>query len=635
MSALESSRACARPTATAKLLGHTQSVGTLRALPHLRRLVSFVRPYWRLASLALLMLCMLVVLDLAIPRMIQRIIDEGIAKHDRSVVVQTAIAMLGISVLSTLIAVANNVFSVRVGEGVARDLREALFVKIQQYSFGNLDRQKTGQLLVRLTSDVNAVKLLAQVSLRIGTRAPLMMLGSLGLMISTSPRLALAMLPLLLLTSLIVTFFIVKMEPLFKEVQRRLDTLNNVLQENIAGARLVKALVRADYEAARFETANEAMAAQSIKVMQTMSSMSPALTLCINVGVVIVIGYGGTHAIRGDLSLGQIVAFSNYLMTTMAPLLLLTLLSNTWASGFASLGRVAEILDSTPDVRDTDDASALTPGEHADVRFDRVSFSYAGANTEPVLREISFEATPGKTIAILGSTGAGKSTLVNLIPRLYDVTSGSVRVGGHDVRGLTRDSLLASVGVVPQETLLFSGTLRDNIRYGRPNASDEEVVSAAKAAQAHEFISKMVDGYDSRVEQRGSNFSGGQKQRIAIARALLMQPRILVLDDSTSAVDVETETKIQQALAANRSERTTFVVAQRISTVLDADIILVLDQGRIVARGTHSDLMNTSEVYREIYDSQLGNRPGAGASSDTDAVASASTKVPAEEESAT
>jgi ATP-binding cassette subfamily B protein len=574
----------------------------------LRRLLGFVKPYWRLAVLALVMLCALVAMDLAIPRMIQRIIDQGILGRDRPLVLRTALMMLGISALSTVLAVANNVFSVRVGEGVARDLREALFLKIQRYSHENLDQQKTGQLLVRLTSDVNAVKTLTQVSLRIGTRAPLLMLGSLALMITTSRALALTMLPLLLVTSLLIAFFLVKMEPLFRLVQQKLDAVNTVLQENIAGARLVKALVRAEHEEARFEVASEEMTLRSIEVMQRMSTMTPALTMCINAGVVIVIWVGGAQSIRGELSLGQIVAFTNYLLTTMSPLVMMTLLSNVWAAGLASLRRLAEIHEAVPAVQDAEGALPVDPQARADVRFDEVSFTYAGEQCEPVLSGVTFSAQQGQTVAILGSTGAGKSTLVNLIPRFYEVSSGTVSVFGHDVRALQQASLLGSIGVVPQESVLFSGTVRDNIRYGRPEASEAEVIAAAKAAQAHDFIARMPQGYDSRVEQRGANFSGGQKQRLAIARALLLRPRILILDDSTSAVDVETETRIQAALAETRAERLTFVVAQRISTVLDADLILVLEHGRIVARGTHAALMESSPVYREIYDSQLGRR---------------------------
>ncbi len=572
----------------------------------LRRLLGFVQPYRRMAIAALVLLTAMVVLDLAIPRMIQHIIDEGIGHRDRGVVVRTALVMLGISAVSTAIAIANNITSVRVGEGVARDLREALFLKIQQYSFGNLDRQKTGPLLVRLTSDVGAVKSLTQISLRIGTRAPLLMLGSVALMFATSRHLALFILPLLLVTTALIAFFVLRMEPLFRLVQQKLDVVNNVLQENIAGARLVKALVRAQHEGERFERANEDMTMRSIRVMQLMSTMTPALTMCINVGVVIVIGFGGQQSIDGELSVGQIVAFTNYLFTTMTPLIMMTMLSNTWASGLASLRRMDEILESVPDVVDAPDARELPAAATAEVAFDDVSFTYGGEGRDKVLCEITLAAAPGKTVAILGSTGAGKSTLVSLIPRFYDVTSGALRAFGSDVRELTQDSLVRQVGFVPQESVLFSGTVRDNIRYGRPDASDKDVVAAARAAQAHDFITKMAQGYDSRIEQRGANLSGGQKQRIAIARALLVDPKLLILDDSTSAVDVETETRIQQALAEKKEGRTTFVVAQRISTVLDADVIVVLEKGRIVAQGTHPELMVASPIYREIYDSQLG-----------------------------
>lgn len=573
---------------------------------NLRRLVGFVRPYARLAAGALAMLTILVAMDLAIPRLIQRIIDQGIAHHDRGVVIQTALVMLGISVLSALFAIANNHFSVRVGEGVARDLREALFLRIQGWSFGNLDRQKTGQLLVRLTSDVAMVKALTQVSLRIGTRAPLMMLGSLVLLVATNHHLAFTLLPLLLLTAGLIAFYVLRMEPLFREVQGKLDVLNGVLQENVSGARVVKAFVRGDYEAERFARANDAMTRRSIRVMQVTSSMTPALTMCINAGVVVVIWFGGLQSIRGELSLGQIVAFTNYLMTTMTPLVMMTMLSNTWASGLASLERAGEILDTVPDVKDAANAAVVPDDARGEVDFAAVDFTYGGEASAAVLHAIELHAEPGKTIAILGSTGAGKSTLVSMIPRFYDATAGTVRVFGADVRGLTQDSLVSRIGFVAQETVLFSGTIADNVRYGRPDASDEDVERAARAAEAHEFIAKLPDGYASRVEQRGSNFSGGQKQRIAIARALLVDPTILVLDDSTSAVDVETETRIQSALAETKRTRTTFVVAQRISTVLDADVILVLDKGCLVATGTHAELMTTSAVYREIYDSQLG-----------------------------
>ncbi len=329
--------------------------------------------------------------------------------------------------------------------------------------------------------------------------------------------------------------------------------------------------------------------------------------MCINIGMVIVIWAGGLQSIHGNLSIGQIVAFTNYLMTTMTPLTMMTMLSNTWASGIASARRMNEVLDTVPEVQDAPDAITLPETARGKIAFENVSFHYNGNTDESVLEGINLVVEPGQTVAILGATGAGKSTLINLIPRFYDVSSGRITIDGIDLRQVQEDALLTQIAIVPQETILFSGTVRDNIRYGNPTASDDEVVAAAKAAQAHDFIMSFTQGYDTHVEQRGANLSGGQKQRIAIARALLTHPKILILDDSTSAVDVETETKIQDALEAQAFKHTSLVVAQRISTVLRADKIVVIDEGRIVAEGTHQELMQSSPIYQEIYDSQLGN----------------------------
>jgi ATP-binding cassette subfamily B multidrug efflux pump len=570
------------------------------------KLLHLVKPYWRRSVVALTLLTSLVFMDLSIPRLIQRIIDQGINQQNQAVILQTSAIMLGISLLSTVIAIGNNITSVQVSENVGRDLRDAIFSKIQSFSYGNLDRMKTGQLIVRLTSDSQAVQRLFQVSLRIGTRAPLLMLGSLILMFNTSPLLALEIIPLLLVTSVVIIFFISRMEPLFLSVQQRLDRLNNVLQENISGARLVKAFVRADFENERFESANEGFTSNSVSVMRFMSTMSPALTVFVNIGMVIVIWAGGLQAIRGTMTVGQIVAFTNYLLTTMAPLVMMTMLSQTWANGIASAKRVNQVLEVTPDVQDQLGARKLPSNTPGRVVFDNVSFHYNGTSDEPVLSGVNLVAEPGETVAILGATGSGKSSLVNLVPRFYDISSGHLSIDGMDIHQLTQESLLANIGVVPQETVLFSGTVKDNIRYGRPDASDDDVIAAAKAAQAHDFIMELPQGYDTHVEQRGANFSGGQKQRLAIARALILHPSLLILDDSTSSVDVETEIHIQQALENQQYNHTSFVVAQRISTVLTADKIIVMDHGRVVARGTHKELMKSSPIYQEIYASQLG-----------------------------
>jgi len=571
------------------------------------KLFRFVKPYWKKSVLSLVLLTAVVVMDLAIPRLVQRIIDQGITPHDMKVVTSTFLLMLGISVLDTIFAIGNNIYSVQVGEGVARDLREAIFLKIQSFSFGNLDRMKTGQLMVRLSSDSSVIQRVVQISLRIGTRAPLIMIGSIILMFNTDQHLALTMLPLLLVTSAIIVFFALKMGPLFLTIQQKLDKLNTVLQENIAGVRVVKAFVRARHEADRFEAANEDFTDRNIKVMQFMSTMGPALSVCVNIGIVIVIWAGGLQSIHGNVTTGQLVAFINYLQTALGPLMIMVNLANVWAAGMASAERVNEVLEEVPEVQDTLEAPALPASTRPRVVFENVGFHYNGSTDMPVLEGINLTVEPGQTVAILGATGAGKSTLINLIPRFYDASEGRVLIDGVDIRNVKQDSLLAQVGIVPQETVLFSGTVRDNIRYGRPDAPDEEVVAAAKAAQAHEFILDLEGGYDTHVEERGVNLSGGQKQRIAIARALLIRPSILILDDSTSSVDVETETKIQSALDELMKGRTSFVVAQRISTVLKADKIVVIDKGQIAAEGTHRELLQSSPIYQEIYASQLGN----------------------------
>jgi len=573
---------------------------------HIRKLLHFVKPYWRRSLVALVLLIAVVLIDLAIPRLIQRIIDQGINGQNMQVVISMTVLMLAISAFQTLFAIGNNILSIQVGESVARDLREALFLKIQSFSFGNLDHLNTGQLMVRLSSDTGAFQRMVQVSLRIGTRAPLLMVGSLILMFVTDSRLALMVLPVLLATSAVIVFFVSRMGPLFLTVQKKLDRLNMVLQENVAGVRLVKAFVRADHEGGRFAEANEDYTDRNIRVMRFMATLSPAMSILVNIGMVIVIWAGGIQSVRGGVSVGQIVAFINYLHTTMGPLGIMVMLANVVAAATASSERINEVLDTVPEVQDIPNPLAL-PAEHCkQVAFQGVSFHYNGTNDGLVLNGVDLVAEPGQSVAILGATGAGKSSIVNLVPRFYDVAAGKVTWNGVDIRQVRQSDLLTQIGVVPQETVLFSGSVRDNIRYGKPGAGEEEVIAAAKAAQAHDFIMNLPEGYDTRIEERGVNLSGGQKQRIAIARALLLKPSILIFDDSTSSVDVETETKIQQAMEEWMKDSTSFVVAQRISTVLHADKIVVVDEGRIVAQGTHGQLMQSSPVYQEIYASQLG-----------------------------
>jgi ATP-binding cassette, subfamily B, multidrug efflux pump len=576
-------------------------------MKHIRILFPFIKPYWKWSIISLVLLTCVVLMDLAIPRLIQRIIDQGINQNDMQVVVTTTAMMLGISLFQILFALGNNHFSIQVGESVARDIREALFLKIQSFSFGNLDHINTGQLMVRLSSDTNAFQRMVQVSLRIGTRAPLLMLGSLILMFVTDSRLALMVMPVLLVTFGVIIFFVTRMGPLFMLVLRKLDKLNTVLQENIAGVRLVKAFVRADFENERFAEINEDYTDQNIRVMRFMATLFPIMGLLVNIGMVIVIWAGGIQSIQGGVSVGQIVAFINYLQTTMGPLGIMVMLANVVAAATASAERINEVLEEIPEVQDAPDAVSLLEGRAQRIRFEGVNFHFNGTNNASVLRGVDLVAEPGQTVAILGATGAGKSSIVNLVPRFYDVAGGQVTWNDMDIRQVKQSDLLQQIGVVPQETILFSGMVRDNIRYGRPSASDDEVIAAAQASQAHDFIMNLPEGYDTRIEERGVNLSGGQKQRIAIARAILLRPAVLILDDSTSSVDVETETMIQNAMKEWMNDSTSFVVAQRISTVLHADKIIVVDEGQIVAQGTHNELMKSSRVYQEIYASQLGD----------------------------
>lgn len=590
----------------------------LANMPLLRRFLPLLRPYRRSVALAWFCLTALVILDLSIPRLIQRVIDQGIRAQNQDVVVHTGLLMLLISLLSMLMAVGNNFLSVKVGEGVARDLREQVFLKIQSLSFGNLDRMKTGGLMVRLTSDTAAAQRIVNISLRIGARAPLLMLGSFMLMVRTSPSLALTLLPLILLTLGVIWWFIGRMEPLFLMVQQKFDRLNIVLQENVSGVRLIKAFVRADHEGGRFAAANTEFTRHSIRILRFMSAMSPLLTLCVNAGMVAVIWFGGLAAARGELTVGQIVAFTNYLLTTLTPLAMMAMLSSAWANGVASARRLGDLLAMEPEVVDREHALSLAEAGLADapvrIEFERVSFRYAngaagenGDAGEWIVRDVDLTIEPGMTLAILGSTGAGKTTLINLVPRFYEATSGRILFNGVDIRDLQQAALRSLIAVTPQETILFSGTVADNIRYGAPHASDAEVEAAAEAAQAHAFILRLPQGYQTRIEERGGNLSGGQKQRIAIARALLTRPRILILDDSTSAVDVDTETRIQDALERLPFQHTRLVAAQRVSTALAADRIVILEKGRVASQGTHDQLLAGCPIYQEIYASQLGN----------------------------
>jgi ATP-binding cassette subfamily B protein len=546
--------------------------------------------------------------------MLQRTVDRGILAGNEGVILHSSLIMVGLILVSAAATVGITVCAVRTSQRLGADLRRDLFARVLSLSFHDLDQWRTGQLLTRLSSDIQQVTQFTFFTGRMFLRVPLVFTGSLILMALTNWRLSLMMLFIIPAATVVFLWYANRAEPMFMQVQRRLDRLNTILQENVAGVRAVKAFVRATHENARFDQVNVDLTERNIRVGRFLAILPPTLQYLVNLGIVFVVGVGGVLAMRGQLSLGEILAFNSYLLWVMMSLSHLGMMVSFISASAASAQRIYEVLDQTPTVTDGD---TVLPGATGRAALRGVQFAYDGHEHEPVLQDINLTLEPGQTVALLGATGSGKSTLISQLPRFYDVDQGQVTLddgcmSSYDVRALTLESLRAHIGLAPQETLLFSGTIRDNIRYGRPEAGDEEVEAAARAAQAHDFITGFPESYDTLLGQRGVNLSGGQKQRLAIARALLMQPRLLILDDSTSSVDVETEVRIQEALEASNKERTTLLVAQRISSVLGADQIAVLDGGRIMAVGNHRELLATCAIYREIYESQLGNGPGGG-----------------------
>jgi len=517
--------------------------------------------------------------------------------------VSAGLMILLFAIVRGAFAYAQTYMSERVSQSVAFDFRNDLFAKIQRLSFSYHDHNQTGQLMVRATDDVEKLRLFIGQGLLMAVQALVMLTGTLLILFFTNFQLTLVILPLLPVALLMFMVFSMVARPLFTEVQVRLSRLNTILQENLAGIKVVKAFVREPEQQRRFDQAAEDLMCQQVKVARIFSFLFPLVFLILGLGQAGIQYFGGRQIILGTLNLGEWQKFSMYLMYIFLPLGQLGMIVNQMAQASASAKRIFEILDAKSDVTDKPGAQPLPPIQ-GQVEFHDVTFRYFGGG-EPVLKDVSFTAEPGQTVALLGATGSGKSTIINLIPRFYDVSSGAVLIDGHDIRDVCLDSLRSQIGIVLQDTTLFTGTIRDNIAFGRPQASLDEVIAVAKAASAHDFIMSFPQGYDTPVGERGTTLSGGQKQRVAIARALLMDPHILILDDSTSSVDTVTEYQIQQALTQLMKGRTSFVIAQRISTVRNADLILVLDKGEVVARGKHEELMEDSPVYAEIYNSQL------------------------------
>jgi len=491
----------------------------------------------------------------------------------------------------------------RNSQAVAFDLRNDLFAKIQRLSFSYHDQNQTGQLMIRATDDVEKLRLFLGQGLLQLVGAIVLLTATLIILFSTNVQLALATIWILPVALVLFIFFGTVSQPLFSKVQQKLSVLNTVLQENLAGIKVVKAFTREKSEEVKFNVAADDLMKQQIVIARLFTFLMPLIFLIANLGQASVLYVGGRQIILGSLSLGEWQEFSMYLLYIFFPVAQLGFIITQFGQAAASATRIFEILDAKSDVTDKPGAIDL-PQVNGNINFENVTFRYVGGG-DPVLDKVNFEAKPGQTIALLGATGSGKTSIINLLPRFYDPTEGRITIDGYDLRDLKLESLRAQIGIVLQETTLFSGSIRDNIAFGKPDANDQEIMAAAKAAAAHDFIMSFSDGYNTSVGERGTTLSGGQKQRIAIARALLLNPRILILDDSTSSVDLGTEATIQAALDTLMKGRTSFVIAQRISTVMNADQIIVLDRGKVAAIGKHADLLEDNEIYAEIYTSQL------------------------------
>jgi ATP-binding cassette subfamily B multidrug efflux pump len=569
------------------------------------RAVAFISGYKREAIGAFVGLLISTAGSLVVPRLTQVVIDQGITPGNQAMIVGGAVGIVVAAAVAAVFTYVQGFLAAKASQGVAYDLRNALYGHIQRLSFGYHDRAQTGQLLTRATSDVELVRMFVGTALLQLVSAFLMLVGSLILLLGTNWQLTLITLPVMLSVFGVFGIFAGRGRPLFVLVQQKLGRLNTILQENLAGVRVVKAFARETWEQERFGESNVLLRDATVRVGRMFALVIPLIFTLANLGTLTVVWGGGYQLIAGRLTIGQLVAFQSYVMMAMFPMIMLGMIIMAVSQAGAGAQRIFEILDAEIEVTDRPGAIEL-PSIRGRVAFEDVTFRYF-PDQPPVLEDVSFVAEPGHTVALFGATGSGKSTIINLIPRFYDVSSGRVTIDGYDVRDVTLESLRRQIGIVLQETTLFAGTIRENIAYGRPDASQEEIVAAAKTAEAHDFIVSFSEGYDTPVGERGAALSGGQKQRIAIARALLIDPRILILDDSTSSVDLETELRIQQALERLRVGRTSIIIAQRISTVQHADKVVVLEGGRVVAQGTHQALVHDSPLYAEIYCSQLQN----------------------------
>ena len=567
------------------------------------RLLRFLRPYRNLIALIFALVFLQAMADLYLPTLLAKIVDTGIVKGDTAYIMRVGGLMLLVAIGGTICAIIATYYSSLVAIGFGQLIRGKLFTHVENFSLHEFDTVGTASLITRTTNDTTQVQQVLIIMLRIMIYAPLMCVGGIILAVSQDSTLAwvlVAIIPIVVGTILVIMRNAI---PLFQVMQIKLDKLNLVLDEGLTGVRVIRSFDRIDHEKRRFDVANKDLTDTAIKVNRIVAILMPAMMLVLNFATIAIIWFGSIRIDRGEMQVGSMIAFLQYATQILFALLMVSMLFVMLPRAAASADRINEVLDMEPEIKDP-----LTPkiadAQHGYVEFDDVTFSYPGAE-EPAIANVSFRANPGEVTAIIGGTGSGKSTLVNLIPRFYDIDSGSIRVDGVDVREVAQAQLRAKIGFVPQRAVLFAGSVADNIRYGREDASPDALVHAATVAQANDFISEMQNGYDSIIAQSGNNVSGGQKQRLSIARALVRQPEIYVFDDSFSALDFKTDSKLRAALKPEIVDSTVFIVAQRVSTVMDADQIIVLEEGHVAGIGDHRTLMATCEAYREIVVSQL------------------------------
>ena len=579
-----------------------------------KRYAAYIKPYLSAFLLAPLLMLTEVFGEILLPKFMSMIINNGVADRDTGYIIRMGIIMVLTAIVMAAGGIGGAYFSAKASICFTSDLRDALFAKVQNFSFKNIDQYSTGSLVTRLTNDVQQVQNVTMMGLRLLFRAPGMLIGALIMAFLMNAKLALVILIVIPFLSIAIVTIMVKAFPRFTLMQKKIDKLNSGIQEALTNVRVIKSFVREDYEEEKFQTMNQDLKDSSLNAMKIVIATMPIMMFAMNVTTLAVVWYGGNIIIAGNMQVGGLTAFTTYIVQILMSLMMLSMVLLQSSRAIASVKRISEVLDTEIDLTDENASRKDLKVTEGKVEFKDVAFSDGNEGGEKILEHINFTAEPGKVLGIIGTTGSGKTSLVQLIPRLYDVTEGQVLVDGVDVREYSLKNLRDGVGMVLQKNVLFSGTIDENLRWGNEEASEEEVRSAAGAAQADGFVISFTKGYDSDLGQGGSNVSGGQKQRLCIARALLKKPKILILDDSTSAVDTATEAKIRESFSTTLKDTTKIIIAQRIGSVESADKIIVLDDGKIIGMGTHEELMKNCEAYQEIYYSQRDREKEVSAS---------------------